>query len=59
MFGRRGSFSIPMEQKVNDGAIVLGGVGGGSWPEEKCYRESRSVPVNSDKSGPDIWYTEF
>lgn len=29
VFGRRGSFSIPMEQKVNDGAIVFGGGGGG------------------------------
>lgn len=32
------SFSIPMEQKVNDGPIVLGE----SWPEEKC----RSVTGN-------------
>ena len=55
MFARPGSFSIPMEQKVNDGAIVWRE----SWPEEKCYRESRSVPVNSDKRGPDICYTEF
>ena len=50
-----GSFSIPMEQKVNDGSIVLWE----SWPEEKCYRESRPVPVSSDKRGPAIRCIEF
>lgn len=50
-----GSFSIPMEQKVNDGPIVLWE----SWPEEKCYRESRPVPTSSNKRGPVISCIEF
>lgn len=50
-----GSFSIPMEQKVNDGAIVLWE----SWLEEKCYRESWPVPLSSDKRGPAISNVEF
>lgn len=50
-----GSFSIPMEQKVNDGPIVLWE----SWPEEKCYWESPLVPVSSDKRGLAIGCTEF
>lgn len=49
------SFSIPMEQKVNDGSIVLGG----SWPEEKCYRESPPVPVSSNKRGPAVSRVRF
>lgn len=50
-----GSFSIPMEQKVNDGPIVLWE----SWPEEMCYRESLPVPASSNKRGPAISCIEF
>lgn len=51
-----GSFSIPMEQKVNDRAIVLWE----SWPEEKCYREITACASEQwQKGAGHMWHWVF